>query len=899
MGIPRPNDLTDAGNSRPGRALRRSLCLPPILRWASALLATALAYAVQLLALPQPEVAPFVFCFFSVALAAWLGGRGPGLLSVALTAAMANYAFVVPFGSFTLSGPGLAATWLYLFGSTPVALLCAMLREALLRCEHSGKLLSQQGRLLDLSQDAVFTWRLDGGGIESWNRGAEALYGFSAREALGRVPRELLRTRFAAPWPAIEAELRRSERWEGQLPQRTRDGATVTVWARLQLLRDAHGVERVLETVRDVTHAKAAEAALRESELFHRQALESIPGMVFTTLPDGYCDYQSQQWVDYTGVPMSEHLGDGWNRLLHPDDRPRAFQAWRDAVEGRAPYDLEYRVRRRDGVYEWFRVMGRPIRDGAGRIVRWFGVAMNIEALKRAETRLRRFYDAGTVGILYWTVDGRLTDANDKFLEMTGYSREDLAAGRLNWVEMTPPEWRQIDAKALESFRTTGSCAPYEKEYLRKDGSRIPIIVGGAMLDDERRTGMAFVVDISDRKQAEEALREADRRKNEFLGVLSHELRNPLAPIRNSLYLLRRSGVLDERGRWAATVIDRQVRHLTRLVDDLLDVTRIARGKIRLQTERLDLADLLRHAVEDYRSLLAGSGLELSLALPPQPLWVRGDAARLTQVVGNLLANASKFTPAGGRIGLTLGADDRGRAVVEVVDNGIGIDPETLSRLFQPFSQADRSLERSRGGLGLGLALAKGLVELHGGEIRAESEGEGRGARFTVALPMLAEAREPTAETAAPPPEPPVAEVAVRGRPRRRVLIVEDNRDAARTLGDALELLGHEVAVAYDGQEGVRKARGLRPEVVLCDIGLPGLDGYGVARAVREDGELAGVFLVALTGYARPEDLRHAAEAGFQRHLAKPPDIDAISRILDECCGAGRDGEPAQTAPSA
>lgn len=888
MDIPEKGQGSWPGNSRFGRALSRSLLLSPGLRWASAPAGTALAFTVQNLFLPRPEVAPFVFCFFGVALAAWLGGRGPGLFAVLSTAVMANYAFVEPFRTFALSGHGLAATGLYLLGSAPIALLCAMLREALLRSEHASELLRQQGEQLDLSQEAILVWRVDGG-IESWNHGAEALYGFGAREALGRVARELLQTQFPAPWPQVEADLRRSGRWEGELCQRTREGATVTVWARYQLLRGTTRVERVLEIARDVTARKAAEAALRESESFHRQALESIPGMVFTTLPDGYCDYQSQQWVDYTGVPMNQHLGHGWNALLHPDDRPRALVAWRDAIEGRAPYDLEYRVRRRDGVHEWFRVMGRPIRNSAGRTVRWFGVAMNIEALKRAENRLRRLYDAGTVGLLYWDLDGRITDANDKLLEMTGYRREDLASGRLNWIEMTPPEWRGADARALESLRAIGSCEPFEKEYLRKDGSRIPIIIGGAMLDDERREGVAFVVDITDRKRAEEGLREADRRKNEFLGVLSHELRNPLAPIRNSLYLLRRSAQLDERGQRAATVIDRQVSQLARLVDDLLDVTRIARGKIRLQLARLDLADVLRRVVEDHRSLLLEGRIGLELALPSKPVWVDGDAARVAQIVENLLGNAAKFTPPGGRIGLALRTDECGRATVEVLDSGIGIDPETLSRLFQPFFQADRSLDRSRGGLGLGLSLAKGLVELHGGEISAHSEGHGRGARFTVALPLAAEAREPIpAGVAAPPAERAAARAAVSRPRRRRVLVVEDNRDAAQTLREALELFGHEIAVVYDGHEALRRARELKPEVMLCDIGIPGLDGYGVARAVREDDSLASLFLVALTGYARPEDRQRARDAGFQHHLAKPPDIEAINRLLDECWGAER-----------
>jgi CheY-like chemotaxis protein/two-component sensor histidine kinase len=318
-------------------------------------------------------------------------------------------------------------------------------------------------------------------------------------------------------------------------------------------------------------------------------------------------------------------------------------------------------------------------------------------------------------------------------------------------------------------------------------------------------------------------------------------------------------------------VIGRQVGHLVRLVDDLLDVTRVTRGKVHLQRTSVDLAALVRHAAEDNAAAFAERGVALEV-VAPQTVRVDGDAARLAQVLGNLLQNAAKFTPRGGRV--RVAAEDReGSAVITVRDTGIGIPPDVLPRLFQPFMQEERSLARTRGGLGLGLALVKGLVELHGGTVRVASAGEGCGSEFTVELP-LAVRRAADAE--------PVG----RAGPRRRLLLVEDNVDAAETLAEVLRIAGHEVEVAHDGVEGIRRATALRPEAILCDIGLPGIDGYEVARRLRADGG-AETFLVALTGYALPDDLRRAKEAGFDAHLTKPAHPDEIEDVLARA-GAGR-----------
>jgi signal transduction histidine kinase/CheY-like chemotaxis protein len=379
---------------------------------------------------------------------------------------------------------------------------------------------------------------------------------------------------------------------------------------------------------------------------------------------------------------------------------------------------------------------------------------------------------------------------------------------------------------------------------------------------------MGISIDITDRKRAEEELREVDRRRSDFLGVLSHELRNPLNPILNSLFILDRATPGGEKARQALAVINRQVRHLTRLVDDLLDVTRISSGKIRLQPARLDLVDLVRRTIDDHGTLLADR--ELSVGLPQEAVWIEGDATRLAQVLGNLLSNAAKFTPERGSVSVSLGRTGS-RAVLEVADTGIGLDQETLAHLFAPFAQADRSLDRSRGGLGLGLALVKTLVELHGGAVTARSAGPGRGASFTVDLPLAAAGAPASSSRRGA------------GATGRKVLVIEDNKDAAESLAMALGLLGHEVAIAFDGATGLAKVAEFHPDVILCDIGLPGgSDGYAIARALRRDPELASVYRVALTGYAQPEDKRRASAAGFDAHFAKPPDLNALERLLKE-----------------
>jgi PAS domain S-box-containing protein len=492
------------------------------------------------------------------------------------------------------------------------------------------------------------------------------------------------------------------------------------------------------------------------------------------------------------------------------------------------------------------------------------------QALRRSEDELRRITEVTPLMLTRCSRDLRYRFVNRAYARMLGREPDEISGKPI--VEIMGPEGLETIRPRVEAV-LQGRVVEYEDDvHFAGVGRRSLHVV---YVPDEDARGdvvgwIASIVDVTDRRRAEEALREANRRKSEFLAVLSHELRNPLAPIGNALHLLRHAPSDPDRASRAMAVIERQTGQLTRLVEDLLDVTRISQGKIQLRRERVELTDLVRHALEDHRTEFETRGVALDVTIDAGPLWIDADAARVTQAVGNLLQNAAKFTKAGGHVAVSVERAERARATIRVRDDGIGIRPDVLPRIFDPFTQADDSLDRSAGGLGLGLALVRSLIEMHGGRVDATSPGLGLGAEFTVSLPLVdgdvERARAPRTRRAA--------------AGRRRVLVIEDNLDAAEMLREALLMSDNEVAVAHAGEDGLAKARAFRPDVVICDIGLPGLDGYEVARRIRGEPGLSPT-LIALTGYALPEDQARAREAGFDHHLAKPFDIAALEELLE------------------
>jgi PAS domain S-box-containing protein len=673
----------------------------------------------------------------------------------------------------------------------------------------------------------------------------------------------------------------------------------------------------------------------RERDRLLRQlvaVLRQLPGgVVIVEAPSGRIIFRNElaEALFPTGgaVTLEEYVARDQSCVLDPqyqapEDRP----LMRALRRGEVVTGAEVNFRRPDGRRLTVRVHAAPARDGRGDIIAAVATFHDITEQKRAAEDARFLAEVSEA--LASSLDYKFTLATvanlavpyfadwcvvdmveeDGAIRQVAVAHAEPAKVNLAWeldqrypenpaaaegvpkvVRTGRPElFPDIGDPLLQAVaRDAGHLEALRKLEL-KSGMIVPLAARGRVLgtislgtaESGRRYGpedLALAEELAhraavavDNARLYRDLRDADRRKVHFLAALGHELRNPLAPIRNALHLLRQGGHDPDTFAWACAVADRQLRHLTRLVDDLLDVSRIGSGKVQLRPEARDLVGLVRAAAEDHRPLLEDAGLALEVRLPAGPVWARADGTRISQIVGNLLHNAAKFTDRGGRVtvGLEVGGDRR--AVLRVCDTGIGIDPEMLPHVFETFAQADRSLDRTRGGLGLGLSLVKGLVELHGGEVRAASAGVGQGAEFTVWLPLAEAGPAPAAEAATTP-------VPVKSL---RILIVEDNLDTAQSLKALLTLCGHEVRLAHTGPDGVAAAREFRPGAVLCDLGLPGLNGFEVAEALRQDPATAEALLVAMTGYGQDEDRRRAHDAGFHVHLVKPFDPEELNRIL-------------------
>jgi PAS domain S-box-containing protein len=480
--------------------------------------------------------------------------------------------------------------------------------------------------------------------------------------------------------------------------------------------------------------------------------------------------------------------------------------------------------------------------------------------------------------IFVMNAEGTIVRWNVGAERMLGYANGDIVGQPFARI-FTPKDTE--DKQPEHELRTAVEKGRSDNErwHVRKDGSEFWAsgVVNPLWNEAGQLRGFVKVMrDITDRKLHELDLSEANRRKDDFLAMLAHELRNPLAPILNAVHILRQDQAAGPTQRQAASMIERQSRQLTRLVDDLLDVSRITRGKIHLRKERVQLSTIINHAVETVRPLINSRKHELTVSLPPENLWLEADPARLEQVFANLLTNAAKYTEPGGHIGLTVEPEGT-EVVVRVKDSGIGIVEEMLPRIFDLFIQANRSLDRAQGGLGIGLTLVRSLVQMHEGTVTATSEGIGKGSEFVVRLPVVSEVSGLKEEAIA-------AVEQKKGRPLR-VLVVDDNVDTAESLALLLRLYEHEVIVAHTGPAAVQAALVHRPHVVLLDIGLPGLDGYEVARRLREHEAFKATPLIAMTGYGQDADKERSKQAGFDYHLVKPIEPEKLQTLLVNSAG--------------
>ena len=607
-----------------------------------------------------------------------------------------------------------------------------------------------------------------------------------------------------------------------------------------------------------------------DTELRYRQANETYRRIYGRTVED------------IRGLHVSELIGPGWEVFRPYMERALAGETVvfeREATVGG-------RSRRR------FHVTYTPHQARDGRVCGFIALVQDVTEQRRVEQALRekewmlvqsqRMAQVGS-----WELDlARLDDLSvnplrwsDEIFSIFGYAPGSVEVTNALFFSAVSDRDRGMIEAAVD--RSLKSGEPYEvrHEIRRPDGSVRWVHQWAEVERDAEGRPVRMLgtcQDVTNQRQLEQALRDAleqlrveGRRKDEFLAMLAHELRNPLAPVLSAVEVLGVGRPSDEVLASQREVVARQVRHMKRLLDDLLDVARVSQGKIVLRRQAVDLVDVLLQAVEVARPAVAARHHELSIQLPQRPLHVAGDPTRLTQVFANLLHNAAKYTDTGGQVTLEAVEAD-GQALVRVRDTGVGMAPELLERVFDLFTQDDRSLDRAQGGLGIGLTLARSLVEMHGGRIGAASDGPGRGSVFTVTLPLRAEPRlDP----------PPAGRDPARAHRRTRVLIVDDNVDGAESLALLLRMSGHEVTVANDGPAAIAAAHATRPRIVLLDIGLPGMDGYQVAAELRRAG--LDTTLIALTGYGRDEDVRRSREVGFARHLVKPVDAATLESLLD------------------
>ncbi|WP_179228365.1 PAS domain S-box protein [Leptolyngbya ohadii] len=833
------------------------------------------------------------------------------------------------------------------------------------------------------------------------------------------------------------------------------DGSYLWMRSRAFPRRNEQGeIIRWYGTTEDIDDRKRSEEALRISEAQFRTIANAAPAFVWVCLATGEISFMNERWYEQTGQSLEDAAGFGWSDMMHPDDMARILPYWQRCCETGEPYEGEVRYRQKDGEYRWYRFRALPQRNSVGVIEKWFGCSVDIHDTKRIEeviatneAKLRGFVDANVVGMLYGDIYGNINDANDELLKIVGYTREDLQAGRLRWIDITPPESLPLDAQAIAEAQAKGACTPYEKEYIRKDGSRVPVLVGYSLVGEAREESVAFILDLSERKQAEADLQErndhiqllyettrdllsstqpltlletifeklrtltgldvylnymldeqqqklrlafyggigqeeaqaiewldvgqalcgtvaqerrqivkvniqdssdpklqlarsvgatacacqpliaqgklfgtvgfasrsrseftaseeslfraicdqvaialeraklltslqqqteelarVNRIKDEFLAVLSHELRSPLNPILGWTRLLQTRDFNAAKTAEALAIIERNAKLQTQLIDDLLDVAKILRGKLSMEMAAVDLTFVIEAAIDTVRGAATAKQIDLYTVLP-QVGQVYGDVVRLQQVFWNLLSNAIKFTPAHGRVEIRLEQRDA-QIQITVSDTGKGIKPEFLPHLFESFRQEDASTTRRFGGLGLGLAIVRHLVEAHGGTITADSLGEGLGSTFTVRLPFL------NAE-----PEPQLIEVNAEQAPDLtgiRILTVDDEPDARDLLEVVLTQYGAEVITATSAAEVLAVLPSLKPNLLISDIGMPDVDGYSLVQQVRAlPADQGGQTLaIALTAYAGESNQQRVIAAGFQKHISKPIDPETLVRAI-------------------
>jgi PAS domain S-box-containing protein len=737
--------------------------------------------------------------------------------------------------------------------------------------------------------DAVIATDAEGK-ITFINRVAEKLTGWIHAEAIGRPMSEVFQivneyTRQPAENPALRA-LRKGVivGLANHTILISKDGTELPIDDSAAPIRDELGatVGAVL-VFRDVTDRRKTEAVLRESEARYRAIVEASPECVKLLSPDG-----TLLQMNHAGMAMveadeaSDALGQCIYNIIAPEYREE-YRAFNERVCRGEGGTKEFDIIGFKGTRRHMETTAVPLASPDGKFTHLAvtrDVTGRVEANRAlAESRARLDHAVRVSGIGFWYCDLPFDELiwDERVKEHFWFPPNERITIEMFYARLHPDD-RERTRQAIE--RSIQSRLTYEIDYRTVNPVTAAtkwIRARGGTVYDSGGQPVRFdgvTVDVTVHKRAEESLLEADRKKDDFIALLAHELRNPLAPIRNGMQVVRMAGGTSDSVEKALAMMERQLSHMVRLIDDLLDISRISRNKMELKRECICLADVVNSAVETARPLIDVEGHELNISLPPRPLFLNGDMMRLAQVFSNLLTNSAKYTKPRGRIWLSAERDE-GVVNVSVRDTGIGIPAQYLGNIFAMFSQVDRSIERNTGGLGIGLALVKGLVEMHGGSVMAASEGEGKGSTFIVTLPVLKEqqneaidANSDNGQTAA--------------NHSRRILVADDNQDGAESMAEMLRLLGDEVWTANDGEEAVAAAEAFRPEVILMDVGMPRLNGLDATRRIREYPWGKSVAIIALTGWGQESDRERSRDAGCDGHLVKPVNLADLEKMLND-----------------
>ncbi len=755
--------------------------------------------------------------------------------------------------------------------------------EAYIQREHLKVTLGSIG-------DAVISTDMRGL-ITFINPVAAGLTGWSAEEALGRSLEDILvivndATRQPVENP-VRSVLRRNTavRSAGHTALVSRDGRSIPIDDSASPIRDAEGdLIGVVMVFHDVAEASLAESALRESESRFRTMADSAPVLIWMSDPDGRSTYFNRSWLEFTGRTMEQELGDGWAEGIHADDREGCLRMYRSAFDARKEFRMEYRRHHIDGDYRWLLDVGIPRFSHDGLFVGYIGSCIDIterrkmeEALRWSESQLRLVINAPPSLICYIDMDRRYRFNNRAYQDWFGIAEDAMIGRHVREVfgdEVYDGVRENLDAALAGHRGEFDVMIPIDGEQHHLRSSYVPDIA-----DDGSVRGVVVLShDVTVQKRGEQELKkarddaeEASRARDQFLAVLSHELRTPLTPVLTIVDALEGDPALPEELQPYIEIIRRNVELEAQLIDDLLDITRIVRGKLELSMVNLDLHDLLHDVIEGYRNDSLRKNIDIRFLPRATHYHTLADTVRLYQVFRNLVQNALKFTQEGGHVVVRTSNPDPYRIAITVADDGIGIVPELLPRIFNAFEQGEQTMMRRFGGLGLGLAVSKSLIDMHGGSISAQSDGEGGGAVFTVELNVDPGADDKGERTVEPAPES-------RGHDRLRILLVDDHEDTSMVLKLLLARQGYEVHTAASVREGIAIASANPFDILISDIGLPDGSGLDLIRELKLHGAVKGI---ALSGFGMEGDIQRSRDAGFAEHLIKPVSFQKIREVID------------------